>query len=405
MSKFQRLVFFGLIIIVSALVYLETSKPEPINWFPSYTTSAKIPLGTYVLDELLAERLQDQYIRTNNSPFERFRDSSFKGTYFFVNDDVSFETAEVNRLLDWVQEGNTVFVSANYHSYELLDTLKLAIRNDWVSGKLVSEPLLNLTNPKLRSPEPYHIEHDFTVRYFEEIDTLNQVALGEAQIYNDTLEMTDPKINFIKAPIGKGNIYLHTQPEIFTNYFLLWKDHAEHTENVLSYINNDEILYYDNHYKSGKPINLSPLYILLNNKYLKWAYYFVLIAALLYVLFEGKRKQRSISVIKPLKNQTYEYTRTIAGMYIDRKEYHDVARKQIALFMDYIRTHYRIPTNVINSKFFNTVAARSGNTVEDTRELFIYTKKINNQTIISKQELKELHHKIETFKNKLDGKS
>jgi hypothetical protein len=405
MSKFQRLVFFGLVIIVAALVYLETSKPEPINWFPSYTTSAKIPLGTYVLDELLADKLEDRYVKTNITPFEKFRDNSFKGTYFFVNDDVSFESAEVNKLLDWVEKGNTVFVSANYHSYNLLDTLKLAMRNDWISGRLASEPLLNLTNPKLRSSEPYHIEHEFTVRYFEEIDTLNQIALGVAQIYNDTLEMTDPKINFIKAPVGEGAIYLHAQPEIFSNYFLLWEDHAEHTENVLSYINNEDTFYYDNHYKSGKPVNLSPLYILLNNKYLKWSYYFVLIAAVLYVIFEGKRKQRSIAVVKPPKNQTYEYTRTIAGMYLDRKEYHDVARKQISLFMDYIRTHYRIPTNVINSKFFNTVASRSGNTFEDTKELFIYTEKINTQPTISKQELKELHHKIETFKNKLDGKS
>jgi hypothetical protein len=279
------------------------------------------------------------------------------------------------------------------------------MRTDWVAGNIGSEPLLNLSNPKLRAKEPYHIERDLSVRYFEEIDTLNQIALGEAQIYEDIPDMTDPKINFIKAPIGKGVIYLHAQPEVFSNYFLLWKNYAEHTENVLSYINNERTLYYDNHYKSGKSVNRSPLYILLNSKYLKWSYYFVLIGAVLYVIFEGKRKQRSIPIVKPLQNQTYEYTRTIAGMYLDRKEFHDVARKQIALFMDYIRTHYRIPTNLVNSKFFNTVASRSGNSFEDTKELFIYIEKINNQPTVSKQELKELHYKIETFKNKLDGKS
>ncbi len=405
MSRIQKLVFFGLLIAVAALVYLEASKPAAINWFPSYTTSDKIPLGTYVLDQLLTEKLGDDYIKTNISPFEKFRDSSFMGTYFFINNEVQFEKAEVERLLDWVDRGNTVFVSANYHSAELLDSLNLAMRSDWKSGNLGSEPLVNLSNRKLRSKDAFHIQRDFPVRYFEEIDTLHQIALGEGQIYDGTLDMTDPKINFIKAPIGKGSIYLHAQPEIFSNYFLLWKNYSEHTENVLAYINNETILYYDNHYKSGKSVNLSPLYILLNNKYLKWSYYFVLIGAFLYVIFEGKRKQRSIPIVKPLKNQTYEYTRTIAGMYLDRKEYHDVARKQIALFMDYIRTHYRIPTNLINSKFFNTVASRSGNTFEDTKELFIHIEKVDNQPTISKQELKELHNKIETFKNKLDGKS
>ncbi|MCW5519794.1 DUF4350 domain-containing protein [Aureitalea sp. L0-47] len=405
MSKFQKLIFLGLIIVVASLVYIEASKPEPVNWFPSYTTSDKIPLGTYVLDELLSEKLEDNYRKVNIPPYEKMRDPEFKGNYFFVNNSVDFDPTEVEKILDWVSEGNNLFVSANYHSYSLMDTLKLEMRNDWAAGNLGSEPLLDLSNPYLKKKKPYHIKHDFDVRYFEKIDTLNQVVLGEGQLYLDTLAMTDPKVNFIKAPVGDGSIFLHAQPEIFSNYFLLTDDYAAHTEQVLSYVNNDLPFYYDNYYKTGKAVNLSPLYILLNNKYLKWAYYFVLIGLFLYVIFEGKRKQRKIPIIKPLRNQTYEYTRTIAGMYLDKKEYHNVARKQISLFMDYVRTQYRVPTNIINSRFFESLAARSGNTFDDTRELFVYLEKMEHKPEISKQELKELHFKIESFKQQIDGKS
>ena len=99
------------------------------------------------------------------------------------------------------------------------------------------------------------------------------------------------------------------------------------------------------------------------------------------VLTEDVRpyKQRKIRIIKPLRNQTYEYTRTIAGMYLEKKEYHNVARKQISLFMDYVRTHYRVPTNIINSRFFESLAARSGNTFDDTKELFLYLEKMEHQ--------------------------
>jgi len=404
MSRFQKIAFFSLVLMVAALVYLEATKPEPVNWFPSYTTSDKIPLGTFVLNKLLEEKLNDNYSRVDLPPFEKLDDEDFEGTYFFVNNQVVFDRSEVNKLLDWVSRGNTAFISARYHSADLLDTLNLAMRDDWLPGKLETHPLLDLSNENLKADQPYHVERSFSVRYFEEIDTLNQVALGVSQIYNDTLAMTDPKINFIKAPVGNGEIYLHAQPEIFTNYFLLWEDYAEHTENVLAYINNRRTLYYDTHYKTGKPVNLSPLYILLNNKYLKWAYYFMLLGAVLYVIFEGKRKQRSIPVVKPLRNQTFEYTRTIAGMYLDKKEYREVARKQVALFMDYVRSQYRIPTNSINSKFYTTLAARSGNSVEQTQELFSYMEMIGNKASISKQELKELHYKIESFKHKVDGK-
>ncbi|KAA3623582.1 MAG: hypothetical protein DWP94_05675, partial [Flavobacterium sp.] len=67
-------------------------------------------------------------------------------------------------------------------------------------------------------------------------------------------------------------------------------------------------------------------------------------------------------------------------------------------------TQYRVPTNIINSKFYITVAARSGNSAEQTKELFVYMERIGNAPSIGKQELKELHYKIESFKHKADGK-
>ena len=138
MSKFQRLLFLGLIIVVGSLVYMEASKPEPVNWYPSYTTSDKIPLGTYVLDQLLDEKLEDDYRKVNIPPYEQLRDPEFKGNYFFVNNTVDFDPTEVDKILDWVSAGNNLFVSANYHSYSLMDTLKLEMRNDWAAGNLGS---------------------------------------------------------------------------------------------------------------------------------------------------------------------------------------------------------------------------------------------------------------------------
>lgn len=405
MTKLQKIGFLGLLLMVAALVYLEATKPQPINWFPSYHSEDKIPLGTYVLHELLENRLQDTLEKVIQTPFEKLKDTTVAGTYLFINDRLLLDRTEVARLYQWVEKGNTAFLSATYHSGDLLDTLQLEMQNAWLPNRIGTQPMLNLINKKLASETPYHIERDLIVRYFKEIDTLHQTVLGVSQAYNDSVKISSPKVNFIEAPVGKGTFYIHSQPEIFSNYFLLSEKNAVHTENVLSYINNTERLYWDSYYKSGKRVNISPLYILFNNKYLKWAYYFVLIGTVLFVLFEGKRKQRSIPIVKPLTNKTFEYTRTISGMYLDKRESHEIAKKQIVLFFEFIRTRLRIPTEIMNSRFFNAVASRSGNTVEDTKKLFTFIEKVQNQQFTSQEELLQLNKEITLYKKKLDGKS
>ena len=404
MTKIQKIVFFGLLLGIAGLVYLEATKPLPVNWFPSYTNSDKIPLGTYVLWNLLEDTFENQIEEISIPPFEKLQDSSFAGTYFFVNNSINFDDAELEALLDWAAKGNTVFVSANSIGYGILDTLQLEIDSDILYDRITVEPMVNLLNEKLKANVPYHIPRNLGLNYFSEIDTLQHTVLGVSQIYNDTLKITEPLINFIKAPVGEGAFYLHMRPEVFSNYFILHRDFASHTENVLSYINTGAPIYWDKHYKAGKAINISPLYILFNNRYLKWAYYIVLIGVLLFVLFEGKRKQRSIPIVESLSNKTYDYTRTIAGMYLEKKEHQEIAKKQIALFFEFIRTRLRVPTEKINTRFFTAVASRSGNSLEDTKNLFIFIEKVQHQTVTSTEELVKLNQEITEFKKKIDGK-
>ncbi|QIE58119.1 DUF4350 domain-containing protein [Rasiella rasia] len=405
MTKLQKIVFFSMLLLVALLVYAEATKRQPISWFPSYSRVDKIPLGTYVLHDLLSEKLEDNFIEQHRPPYEVLADTTLEGTYFFVNNYLGFDTVELEELLTWTERGNTLFLSSNSFAVKLLDTLSLDMTTEYHINNLGTEPLLALVNENLKAKQPYHIERSLTIRPFMFADTLSQTVLGVTESYLDSLVNSEPKPNFIKTSFGKGTVYLHSQPEVFTNYFILEKDNVNYTEGVLAYINTDKPLYWDSHYKSGKPIQTSPLHILLNNKYLRWAYYMMLIGALLFVLFEGKRKQRKIAVVAPPSNKTFEYTRTIAGMYWDQKDYGAIANKQIALFLEFIRTRLRIPTETMNSRFMKTVAARSGNTEEDTKALFTFIQQIQALEQITPETLFKLHTKITTYKQKTDGKS
>ncbi len=358
-----------------------------------------------MLHDLLKESFNEKFVEKDAPPFEILQEDSLSGTYLFINNEINFDQAELDSLMHWAEKGNTVFVSANYLGEKLLDTLKLEMSTEVNVEKIGTEPLLKLVNKKFASQEPFHIKKDLPVRYFSEIDTLSQTVLGVSGGYIDSLKIKEPRINFIKIPIGKGYFLLHSQPEIFSNFFVLFKENAKHTSQVFSYLNDGKPIYWDNYYKTGKHLDISPLRVLLNNKYFKWAYYFVLIGVLLFIIFEGRRKQRSIPIVQPLTNKTYEYTRTIAGMYLDKKENHLIAQKQIALFLEFIRTRLRVPTENINERFYKAVAERSGNTSGDTLKLFTFIEKVNTQKNTSQEELLKLYQEIKKFKKKTDGKS
>tara|TARA_R110002020_G_scaffold454448_1_gene669956 strand:- start:85719 stop:86930 length:1212 start_codon:yes stop_codon:yes gene_type:complete len=400
MNRSYKIMATLLIGLITFLIVAEALQPDPINWFESYNKIDKIPFGSYIFYEELDK---NQDLETENvkvPPFEFLLDSTVSGTYFFVNNSVYFDSAEANKILNWVEQGNTLFISATAISKTILDSLNLETTYYKASKQITKRPLLNLSNPKLKSETPYSIKKDINTVYFDKIDTVNTTVLGTYDLIrnNDSTHIAEPKVNFIKVPYKKGSVVLHTFPQAFTNYFMLGEKNSDYTGKILSYVPKNAKIYLDQYYKSGKSFNSSPLYMVLNNKYLRWAYYTIIIIALLYVYFEGKRKQRSIPVVKPLANQTLTFTRTIAGMYLEKGENKQIAQHQINHFMEFLRSHYSIATAEQGSEFIEKIAAKSQTPLAEVKELIDYIILIQQKAHISQNELIALNKKIERFK-------
>lgn len=403
MSKTYKIGILCFLLLLALLSYLEASQPEPVNWYPSYSASDKIPLGTHVLFENLKDEFQE--VRSVvQAPFEFLTDSTPKGIYFFVNNQLSFDEAEVSKLLSWVEKGNTLFVASDALSKSLLDTLHLNVATLIPSEGISSKPMMNLVNEGLKNETAYLYEQETYHSIFSEIDSLNHSVLGVSQIYSDSLSISKPEINYLKADFGEGEIFLHTTPQAFSNFFVLYDDNADYIEKVLGYLPLESTLYWDEYYKSGKDFHTSSLYILFSKKSLKWAYTFVIIGAVLFIVFEGKRKQRSIPVREPLENQTYNFTRTISGMYLDRKDYKAIASKKIQLFLEYVRVNYRIPTAALDQDFLEKLAAHSGSSKEEVQKLFQLIQYNDINFSISKEKLMEISDTIDVIKIKKNGK-
>ncbi len=394
-----------LILATAGLIFLEATKPVPISWFPSYYQESSLPLGTSVLYQLMESEPGKELQELNRPPYELLKENELAGSYFFLNDYINFDETEADLLLDWVSKGNQVFVAAKSPGEQLLDSLGLEIETAFLTNSLVTEPMMELVNPDIAEEEPRHLDRDVTINFFSEIENQNHRVLGRVQPKQDTLAEQDYLPNFISISHGEGELLFHLQPEVFSNYFLLEQDNYHFSERVLSYLSKENEWLWDGYYKNGKPLNISPLKQILDTRSLKWAYYLMLIGIVIYVLFQGKRRQRPIPVIAPPVNKTFEFTQTIAGVYWDKKAFKEIAEKQISLFLEYIRLRLRIPTEKRDTLFMRQLTERSGNNREDTEKLFKFIEQIESAGEVTEQDLIKLNRNITQFKSSIDGKS
>jgi len=393
-DKKTKIYVVAFLVLILGYLYLQSNKKQPVNWFPSYVAKHKIPYGTFVLRNQMVNLFPKTEIKTVNSPpYVYLEDSTRVGTYFFVDEALNFGDAEFLRLLKFVERGNDVFISTHGMN---IDTLNFETKR-LVSKNFDEKVIFKLHNKAFKGKE-YSFDRPFVNQIFTKIDTLNSTILGISAYVNAEGERTEEGINFIKYTYGKGNFYLHTFPEVFTNYNMLNSPNQQHTANILSYLREDIPILWDAYYKTGKSKIASPMHYLLSSKYLKWAYYFAIIGVLFFVLFEGKRKQRVIPIRLPLKNQTLAFTRTIANMYFEKQEHKNIAEHKISYLLAFIRTKLHIPTTNIDATFYEYVASRSGNTFEEVEKLFQFCDEIHLKNQITEQQLIQLNDMIEKFK-------
>lgn len=387
------------LILVLGLMLIQYAKPKNINWFESYVGTHKIPYGTYVANELLENqvfkgKIEQVYV----PPFEHLSNKKENNQlYVFINNNVSFEEAELNRLLEWTADGNTLFIASESFEEALKDTLNFDIGTTYVGFDVSQKQEHELVNPALKGKQVYKHEKDNFINVFSELDTLNVLAVAKVKLPNEENESQKTEITAVKNTFGKGEVILSTFPKAFTNYFILKDNNREYTAGLFSYFAHADKIYLDNYYKSGKAFYTSPMYIFLNTKELKWAYYLVLIGGLLYIIFEGRRKQRAIPVIKPLQNQTLAFTRTISDMYFEKGDRKSIVEHKVNYFLNLIKNKYYVTDFSLSEEFYKNLAVRSGTSLTDTRALFLLIDELRNNSEVAENQLIKLNKLIQKF--------
>lgn len=445
-----------------ALVANDALQPKPIDWSETFSTQHKKPFGLYIFRKEFATIFPDCYtvsiyqnpyeylknelgytindatdstqVNTENdeiTPIEEeysdenteyqqdsityteneivqdstdYSDYDYKSTYIFINSLSNIDDLSVKYLLQFVEEGNQVFISSNDFPEILMDTLNIELQNNPILPIQINDTTgfqnikfenptieMRLANPNLDT-QNYSFNKGIQDIYFSKLDSVTTDVLGY-QNYQQK-----EKINYVKINFGNGNFYLHTQPHVFTNFYLLKNTH-QYAASVLSYLDSNEFLIdaqNDQYYQTTD----NSLRYIFSQPSLKKAWLLGLFGMVMFMIFKAKRKQRIVPIIDKVPNTSIEFARTIGNLYFQERQPKTLVRHKINFFLEHIRNTYLLDTQNLNDDFKKKLQAKTGIPIIEISRLTDYVVKLSKLSEIKESHLVLLHQMLENFYQK-----
>jgi len=378
-----------------ALVFafvLELSQPRALNWTPTFAADDKIPLGTYALFKILNEVFPAQSVERRNRPLYNWAgaDADYASkTIIFISNQFMPDKLDSYRLLRLTAAGAHVFISAQKFSDQLQDTLhfKTRIHFNVQEAASLSLPAMNSKGTSI------HIKSSGLPRFINKFDST---------VYSRLLLDSLGKSILIAKNIGKGRIYISCQPFVFANYNFLKNDVADYTADIFRLLPLRPVIwdaYYKTHIEGFQP---SPLRYILNDPVLGNIYYLVLLAVFLFVFINGRRRQRSIPVIAPPKNESLDYVITLSGLYRQSNNLLSAARIRRRYVLNFIREHFHLEIKNLDKRFSEALLQKTNLPRVTVFELVRHLRSLERFKQMSRTQFKDLSLWLERFYYELE---
>lgn len=380
-------------VLVVAIQYL---LPKPINWQRTYASKDKNPFGTNAIFQLVKPAFGNQ-LKVNRNTLYNLSDTSVDGKkcLILINANVNLSKTDLKTLFRFMQQGNTLFIAAE--EFKGLDTFHIK------------------TNP-------------MSFQYFESIDSLinkpgasvKMLAKNKRKVYKypnlcrdsyfshyDSTKFVSSSINhenkavMIKANIGAGKLILMSMPDVFANYFVVKHANRSYAYSILSYAStNTNGIIWDEYYKTFNVQSGSFLKLILDSDALYAAYLLMIISLIIYMISDGRRRQRAIPVLLPVTNTTLEFVNVVSHVYFNSHNHKYIASERVKYFYETIRKRFNVPTTEISDLFIETISELSGYDHKLVRQLFMYCEGLRKSEVSTEHDLIELNRQITNFNTK-----
>jgi hypothetical protein len=398
------LIIGGVLLLLVVVAWLFSLRPKRYNWTETYKINQEQPYDLSLFKSVAEASFPNfdvvNYVREDEAFLTRTG-----ATFFYIDDWGILDSLEASRLIEFMERGNTVFVSA-CNDHHLIQSLFAPCKNgeSYLTKYLEADSLTPELSGKSEVPETsiyYRVVDKTEIHpwsYYSafacgnlDFDTLGQFSTN-GETYPD----------YLRIRVGKGELRIHATPLIFTNYHFKKPEIYGHISAILEDLPGESFHYYDPksnlaNAMSRPHIGESPLRFILSNPPLKWAWYITLALVLIYVLNNMRRKQRPIPVLNSPVNETATYLEMLSRLYRkDSKHKHLVGIKE-QMLLNHLRQRYRLSQNQPDEQYFREASIRLQMDESYIRNFFKDLNRAKNNSTLSDQELIAINRRITEF--------
>ncbi|ROH95639.1 DUF4350 domain-containing protein [Chryseobacterium daecheongense] len=360
MNKNFKIYAIIFIIIMVIMALFEVNKKEMTDWRKNFDVNEKSPFGLFVFNQEVKDLFKNNLKKIDQNPYDYYNQHK-KGLHNILVIESDLDEESWNKILTEVSKGSDAMVITSYIPKEISDSI--GYFNSQMSYE--DQSVLKLTDKKYQN-DFIKLDKFPSGRGFEfvkpEVEILGKSMEKDSVVY----------ANFIKTKIGKGNVYVHSEPLFLTNYYLLKTGNIKYTQDVFSYLQDRETLWF---VESNTKVSRFFMRFILSKPALKYAWWVFLGGLVLFVFFNAKRKQRIVPIVEPLKNTSVDFVKSIGNLYLQEGDFHDMMAKKAQYFLNKVRIDLLIDTQNLDEEFANKLHLKTGKPIEMINEAVSLIKK------------------------------
>jgi uncharacterized protein DUF4350 len=407
-----------LLLFACTVAFSSCRKGKHLNEKLTFWKNDKIPYGTYYAYENLQQMFPGAAITINKTSPDKYKIAGLEGladiendtvakgksAYIIISPVVAPDRRELQAMMNYISEGNHIFISAISFSQNLLDSLRLKTKLESGFDAMSDSLTLSIVHPLEDDTSTFTYPGLKLDNYLSSYDTNITQVIGFNQLR---------KADFVKFSYeGGGSLYLQMAPAAFTNFFLLHKNNKEYYDDAFSYlpanvgeVKWDEYFRYHRNGRSNENDDFSAFSWMMKQPALAWTLWLLLLLFILIYFFESKRKQRAIPLKPELKNASVDFVKTIGRLYYQRKDNKNLAGKMTTHFLEQVRHQYNITTSTLDGNFEKKLTYKSGHSPEEVQDLVHHIKLVQERPLITDELLMTFNQKLDKFKTKFkDGR-
>ncbi len=368
--KRNTLILYSIpVILLLVYIILEAGRPKPFDWNPGYSKNSREPMGCSVLYQFLPDLFPGYTIESSTHDFYTFcrADMESNRNMIVIVNEFQLDREASRALINWVEQGNNLFVSSLGFSNAFCREAGF-MREEYINPLISSKP-----NGKQKSYYRQTDTGDTTMVTGPWLPTgfsADSVSWADVLMESFVEGASGPPVNcMIKIVHGRGNIYIHGAPFLFSNYML----HSDKTlalaAYTLSYLPPANTIW-DEYYKTESAGSSgNGMKVIFERASLRYAWMLLIATMVLYVLFMGKRRQRAIPVIPPPRNETAGFVGTLSQLYFEKRNNSDIILKRYKYLFSVLRNKFSIMLVPGDAGFHEKLRQATGASHEEVKQL------------------------------------